>query len=229
MQRLLCVLVLAALVLAGRTAAAPLSRTANPAELVRLAKRYAADGKLRKVRPQCAQLDPAAHNNAKQALALLQDAVRHDPDSADARCEIGRVLLRAGEPNAAERALRRCTLMRTDPGDDHMTHGIALLGLRRYGEAADALRTALRVSRQQRAAPTRAISVRTLLGAALRGDGDLEAAERELRKAVTQATQQAHADAQLHMELGMTLAARQRWAEAVEQFEVRPIVSVPRT
>jgi tetratricopeptide (TPR) repeat protein len=129
------------------------------------------------------------------------------PRSAVPHVELGILLERRGEQEAAARHFREAAAIWPGAAVDHVALGRMFVREGRFAAASAHFRQALA------AAPGRA-TVRLALAHSLAGEGKLEDAARELEEAIRQAPQRADA----RVMLGSVLAARGRWPEAIESY-----------
>ncbi len=80
-----------------------------------------------------------------EAVALLEQTARDNPESGAADLALGEMLVRLGQPARAEAALRRATARTPDSAEAHFQLGNALFLQDRPQAAADAFRAAIRI------------------------------------------------------------------------------------
>jgi len=112
-----------------------------------------------------------------QAREKLEQAVRADPDSADAHHDLGAVLGRQGLPDRAIDSFRRAIELRPASGGAYGNIGLAFLKRGQAPEAVSHLRTAVRLG-------AGSADVYNNLGLALVGVADARAAEENFVKAL---------------------------------------------
>jgi tetratricopeptide (TPR) repeat protein len=145
-----------------------------------------------------------------EAVGVLAEAARRDPDSYDTQLSLGKALLRLRPPDypAAEAAFRRAATLRPDDPAAHFHLGIALEQQGKYREAADAYGTAIRLKPDYAAAHHNR-------GACLKQLGDQPGALRAFQDAVRYKPDLADS----HRELGVLLARSGQDAEALVQLQ----------
>ena len=89
---------------------------------------------------------PVAERYPEAEAAAWREAIRLDPDDADAHLELGIVLAQMERYGEAEAAYRQA--IRLDPGNAsaHNSRGLALEAMQRYPEAEAAYRQAIRLA-----------------------------------------------------------------------------------
>jgi protein O-mannosyl-transferase len=144
-----------------------------------------------------------------EAIAEFQEAVRLKPSSADALNNLGVALLSRGRVEEALRACEEAVRLMPESGMARANLGYALLRTGRTSEAATQLTESLRL--QPSYGPAHYIFANVL-----QQTGRLEEAAQEYRASL--ALQSGPATAQIHNDLGVTLARLGRMREAIAQF-----------
>jgi predicted O-linked N-acetylglucosamine transferase (SPINDLY family) len=149
------------------------------------------------------------------AIDHFREAVRLDPNRAEAHCRLGYALLRKGDPESAVASLQRALAINAGYPEAHHCLGAALLSLGRPREAATHFEQAVRLRPGY-------IGAHLDLGNALREQGRLEEAASSYAQAVW--LRPDHADARNN--LGNALMDLGRWDEAEahlrEAIRLRP-------
>jgi type IV pilus assembly protein PilF len=152
-----------------------------------------------------------------EALRLASEAVRRDPDSADAQAVLAFALERSGSPEQAGVHYRRAAELAPSRGEMLNNYGAWLCGQRRPGESLKWFDAALAIPGY----PTPAAALANA-GACAYGAGEAERAERDLRRAIA-------VDPENPLALA-TLARlaydRGRWMEA-RAFSQRRLAAAP--
>jgi tetratricopeptide (TPR) repeat protein len=144
----------------------------------------------------------------EDAVAALQQALRLQPDFADAHGNLGNVFYYQGRHDEAVASYRRAIELRPTSGIFHSNLGNILAKQQRFEDAEAVCREAVRL---QPAEP----GSHNNLGNALKGLGKLEEAAVSYREALR--IQPSFPDA--HYNLGLVLADQNKYAEAIESYK----------
>lgn len=163
---------------------------------------------------QAAFMEPAAAGSLayeggeyERALALYQDAVKRNPNDAEAWSNLGQVLVRLERPADALPNFARAIALLPRRWAYHFNLARAYGLLNEWGKAVENYRAAERLYPDDYA-------IAFNLGLALRKAGDHAGAIEQFKKAISLDPQ----DPTFHLSLAMSYEALNRWAEAVEAY-----------
>jgi tetratricopeptide (TPR) repeat protein len=149
----------------------------------------------------------------EEALTAFQKANEFNPHDADIQYNIGDVFISLGQPDKAIPPLLQAIRLRNDFSLAHYDLGLAYFQLKKYPEAAEASRAALRDDPQMAFQWLNVgMGATENLGIALINQGKLEEAEACFRRNLKLL-------APTYFNLGLTLFRTKRYPEALENFQ----------
>ena len=151
-----------------------------------------------------------------QAVEAYREALRVVPGHADARYNLGLLLLRRGEPAEGLAQLQHAARLAPAQADIHLTIGRTQWGLKRPAEAEGAFRTAVRLDPALAAAR---VELANLLIATRQ--------PQEAEELLLDGLGRTPGDDDLEATLGLAYSAQQRWAEAANSLS-RVVERAPR-